>query len=77
MSARCSSGSASASRRRPAELEEFEALAASAGAIPVGFVTGARQRPDPRFFVGSGKAEELKTRAEQADAALILVDHPL
>jgi GTP-binding protein HflX len=60
-----------------AELQEFEALAASAGAIPVGFVTGARQRPDPRFFVGSGKAEELKTRAEAADAALILVDHPL
>jgi GTP-binding protein HflX len=60
-----------------AELQEFQALAASAGAIPVGFVTGARQRPDPRFFVGSGKAEELKTRAEAADAALILVDHPL
>jgi GTPase len=61
----------------PAELEEFEALAASAGAIPVGLVTGSRQRPDPRFFVGSGKAEELKARAEQLDAALILVDHPL
>ena len=61
----------------PAELEEFEALAASAGAVPVGLVTGSRQRPDPRFFVGSGKAEELKARAEYADAALILVDHPL
>ncbi|MBS0396019.1 MAG: GTPase HflX [Proteobacteria bacterium] len=60
-----------------AELEEFEALAESAGAIPVGIVTGARQRPDPRFFVGSGKAEELKARAEADDAALILVDHPL
>ena len=61
----------------PAELQEFEALAESAGAIPVGFVTGSRQRPDPRFFVGSGKAEELKTRAEEAEAAVILVDHPL
>jgi GTPase len=60
-----------------AELQEFEALAASAGAIPVGFVTGSRQRPDPRFFVGSGKAEELKTRADETAAALILVDHPL
>ena len=61
----------------PAELQEFEALAESAGAIPVGFVTGSRQRPDPRFFVGSGKAEELKTRAEELEAAVILVDHPL
>ena len=61
----------------PAELQEFEALAQSAGAIPVGFVTGSRQRPDPRFFVGSGKAEELKTRADECEAAVILVDHPL
>ena len=60
-----------------AELAEFEALAESAGAVPVGFVTGSRQRPDPRYFVGSGKAEELKTRATASDAALILVDHPL
>ncbi len=60
-----------------AELEEFDALARSAGAIPVGVITGSRQRPDPRFFVGSGKAEELKARAEEREAALILVDHPL
>jgi GTP-binding protein HflX len=60
-----------------AELEEFEALAESAGAVPVGFVTGSRRRPDPRFFVGSGKAEELKARAESDDAAVILVDHLL
>ena len=46
-----------------AELAEFDALARSAGAIPVGSVTGSRSRPDPRYFVGSGKAEELKARA--------------
>jgi GTP-binding protein HflX len=61
----------------PAELAEFEALACSAGATPVGFVTGARTRPDPRFFVGSGKAAELKAAAEAASADVILVDHPL
>ena len=60
-----------------AELAEFEALALSAGAVPVGTVTGARQRPDPRFFVGSGKAEELKTRAAAAGADVILIDHAL
>ena len=60
-----------------AELAEFEALARSAGAIPVGSVTGSRSRPDPRFFVGSGKAEELKARATEAGADLILIDHAL
>ena len=61
----------------PAELAEFEALARSAGAIPVGSVTGSRSRPDPRYFVGSGKAEELKTRATEWGADLILIDHGL
>lgn len=61
----------------PAELQEFEALAISAGAVPVGSVSGSRSRPDPRFFVGSGKAEELKLRAAQTSADVILVDHPL
>jgi GTPase len=59
------------------ELQEFQALAVSAGAIPVQFVTGARRRPDPESFVGSGKAEELKRLADQHGAEVILVDHPL
>ena len=61
----------------PAELAEFAALAASAGAEPVGTITGSRARPDPRFFVGSGKAEELKEAAERLGAELLLVDHAL
>ena len=60
-----------------AELEEFAALAVSAGALPVGTVSGSRARPDPRYFVGSGKAEELKLRADETGAELILFDHPL
>jgi len=59
------------------ELQEFQALAVSAGAVPVQFVTGARRRPDPESFIGSGKAEELKRLADQHGADLILVDHPL
>jgi len=61
----------------PEDLEEFTQLALSAGAEPVATVTGRRARPDPRFFVGSGKAEELKQTAEAGDADLILVDHAL
>jgi GTP-binding protein HflX len=61
----------------PADLQEFAALAVSAGAVPVATVTGSRAKPDPRFFVGSGKAEELKQLSEQHDAEVILVDHAL
>jgi GTP-binding protein HflX len=61
----------------PEDLEEFTQLAVSAGAQPVATVTGRRERPDPRFFVGSGKAEELKQAAEAGEADVILVDHAL
>ena len=34
-------------------------------------------RPDARYFVGSGKAEELQELAARAAADVILVDHAL
>jgi GTP-binding protein HflX len=61
----------------PEDLNEFTQLATSAGAIPVASITGRRERPDPRFFVGSGKAEEIRLEAEAQQADVILVDHPL
>jgi GTP-binding protein HflX len=59
------------------DLDEFEQLARSAGADPVATITGRRERPDSRFFVGSGKAQEIADSARAENAALILVDHPL
>ncbi len=59
------------------ELAEFDALARSAGAIPVATVTGSRRIPEPRYFVGSGKAAEIRDRAESAGAEVVLVDHEL
>jgi len=61
----------------PEDLQEFTQLALSAGAQPVATVTGRRDRPDPRYFVGSGKAEELKAAAQAHDADVILIDHAL
>jgi GTP-binding protein HflX len=61
----------------PDELAEFDALARSAGAIPVSTVIGSRRVPEPRYFVGSGKAEEIRERAEAAKAEIVLVDHEL
>jgi GTP-binding protein HflX len=61
----------------PEDLNEFSQLATSAGATPVATITGRRERPDPRFFVGSGKADEIRLEAEAQKADVILVDHPL
>ena len=61
----------------PEDLEEFTQLAVSAGTRPVATVTGRRDRPDPRYFLGSGKAEELRVIARDSDADVILVDHAL
>src|SRR5580698_10594727 len=62
---------------RPEDLEEFARLARSADAIPVATVTGRRERPDPRYFVGSGKAEEIASTARTLGAEVILIDHAL
>jgi GTP-binding protein HflX len=59
------------------DLLEFTQLAVSAGAQPVATITGRRDRPDPRFFMGSGKADEVRVVAEESSADVILVDHAL
>jgi GTP-binding protein HflX len=61
----------------PEDLQEFKQLAVSAGAEPVATVTGRRERPDPRFFLGSGKADELRVVADAQTADIILIDHAL
>jgi GTPase len=59
------------------ETQEFRALAESAGAEVVAEVRARRERPDPRFFIGSGKVEEVAARAQESGAELILVNQPL
>jgi GTP-binding protein HflX len=61
----------------PEDLSEFTQLAVSAGAVPVATITGRRERPDPRYFVGTGKAEQIRLEALATEADVILVDHPL
>ena len=58
-------------------LEEFAELARSAGATVVGSLAARLDRPNPRYFVGTGKAEELKALRIALDADLILVNHAL
>jgi GTP-binding protein HflX len=61
----------------PEDLQEFTQLARSAGAVPVATVTGRRERPDSRYFMGSGKAEELRDVARANAADVVLIDHAL
>ena len=59
------------------DLQEFTDLVNSAGAVPVATVTGTRGKPEPRLFVGQGKAEEIlaAVRAHQAD--VVIFNHAL
>ncbi len=61
----------------PHDTAEFKALAASAGTSGVGLVLASRPRPDPKYFVGSGKAEEIRLCAEENSADVVLVDQTL
>lgn len=58
--------------RNGGEPEEFRELALSAGVEPVAMLRVKRERPDPKYYLGEGKANELKAlvAAEQAEVAL-------
>ena len=61
----------------PEALTEFGELARSAGASVVGSLAARIERPNPKYFIGSGKAEELKAHKQTLGADLILVNHAL
>ncbi len=58
----------------PKELEE---LALSAGADPVEFLTGSRAQPNSKFFIGTGKLEELRQLVNLHQAELVIFNHAL
>jgi GTP-binding protein HflX len=59
------------------DLDELKELTKSAGAQPIHVVTGSRHRPDPKYFVGTGKLDEIKLAAQELEADIIIVNHPL
>lgn len=60
-----------------AALEECAELARTAEVDVVETVTATRDHPHPRWFIGSGKLEELKDCMKAADADLLIVNHEL
>ena len=58
-------------------LEELGRLVGSAGGVVVGRVTQQRRRPDPAYYIGKGKALEIKALVESAGCDLVVFDDDL
>jgi len=58
-------------------LHELRQLALSAGMEVRATVEGRRPKPDAKFFVGSGKAEELLETMKAVDAKVAVFNHDL
>ncbi len=58
-------------------LAELERLADTAGATVTGSVTQKMDRPNPRTFIGKGKAEEIATLAQATKATEVIFDDEL
>lgn len=55
-------------------LPELERLANTAGAVVVGRVTQRMEHPNPRTFIGSGKAAEVAELCRSLDAQVVILD---
>jgi len=71
------SGSPQADVLQDEARAEFTALAHSAGVEVLGFIGGSRPSPDPRLFIGSGKADEIAQEVARLQIDVVLFDHPL
>lgn len=56
---------------------EFEELVLSAGGDPVAFLSGTRNAPDSKYFIGTGKLEELHDLVKLHGAQLAIFNHAL
>ena len=59
------------------DLQEFKMLVSSAGVSELAVVSGKRNTPHPKYFVGSGKAQEIADAVALYGANVILFNHSL
>lgn len=59
------------------DLSELRLLVSSAGVETVQVLTASRSAPDPKFFVGSGKAQEIADLVSQTEASVVIFNHAL
>jgi GTP-binding protein HflX len=63
--------------RAEESLAELESLAEAAGARVLARQLQERVKPDPAFFIGRGKVEDVRAAAEEAELDLVLFDDEL
>lgn len=56
---------------------EFKELVRSAGANVLAFISGNRGTPDSRYFVGKGKADEIRLIIKANEPDVVIFDHDL
>lgn len=57
--------------------QEFMELVSSAGVSSAAFITANTKQPNPRYFVGPGKVEEIRELVVLHDADVVLFNHAL
>ncbi len=57
--------------------KEFEELVLAAGGDPIAYITGKRDVPHAKYFVGTGKLDEIKSAVDAEGAELVIFDHTL
>ncbi len=62
---------------RREDLSEFVELVSSAGAEILQTATSSRHTPDPKYFIGKGKASEIRQLVAEYKADLVLFNHAL
>ena len=58
-------------------LAEFHELVRAAGANPVATITGTRHTPEPKYYIGAGKVDEVRTAITATKADIVLINHAL
>ncbi|MDO6459919.1 GTPase HflX [Granulosicoccaceae sp. 1_MG-2023] len=59
------------------EIREFRELSESAGATVLDLICGVRARPDPKYYAGSGKVDEIADAVHTLGAELVIFNQPL
>ncbi len=61
----------------PEDVNEFKELVAAAGGNSIELILGSRQVPDPKYFVGTGKLEQIAGCVKSQSADLVIFNHNL
>ena len=59
------------------DLEEFRELVTSSGTTIADIISCNRDKPDPRFFIGTGKLQEIRQTVQDTGANLIIFNHEI